>query len=80
MAKAKGFISAFMEQTMLRGKINPASGIFLLKNWCGYRDNISFDVDNVEHDMMRPQESAVEIAKRRLKPPTMPVFDDDVNE
>lgn len=40
---AKAFIGAFLEQTMLQGKISPPSGIFLLKNWVGYKDQISIE-------------------------------------
>lgn len=40
---AKGFISAFIEQSMLGGKISPPSGIFLMKNWLGYKDAISIE-------------------------------------
>ena len=40
---AKGFISAYIEQCMLTGKINPASGIFLMKNWLGYKDTVSIE-------------------------------------
>lgn len=42
---AKAFISAFLEQATLQGKLNPASSCFLFKNWCNYKDNISFEVD-----------------------------------
>lgn len=40
---AKAFISAFIEQAMLGGKISPPSGIFLAKNWLGYKDTISIE-------------------------------------
>lgn len=40
---AKGFISAFIEQSMLGGKISPPSGIFLMKNWLGYKDTVSIE-------------------------------------
>lgn len=40
---AKSFISAFIEQAMLSGKINPASGIFLMKNWLNYKDTVSLE-------------------------------------
>lgn len=40
---AKQFILTFLEQLSLTGKINPASGIFYLKNWGDYKDSISFD-------------------------------------
>ena len=41
--EAKGFISAYIEQALLSGKISPPSGIFLAKNWLGYRDSISIE-------------------------------------
>ncbi len=40
---AKSFIAAYIEQAHLQGKINPASGIFLMKNWLNYKDSISFE-------------------------------------
>ena len=40
---AKSFIDAFIEQSVLSGLISPPSGIFLLKNWCGYRDSYSIE-------------------------------------
>jgi hypothetical protein len=40
---AKGFIAAFLEQAITRGKISPPSGIFLMKNWLNYKDTISFE-------------------------------------
>ena len=40
---AKSFISAYIEQAMLGGKINPPSGIFLMKNWLGYKDTVSIE-------------------------------------
>jgi hypothetical protein len=36
--KAKNFLEEMMESYMLNGKINPVSGIFLLKNNFGYQD------------------------------------------
>lgn len=40
---AKSFISAYIEQAMLGGKISPPSGIFLMKNWLGYKDSVSIE-------------------------------------
>lgn len=40
---AKSFIAAFIEQAMLSGKISPPSGIFLAKNWLGYKDTVSIE-------------------------------------
>lgn len=40
---AKSFISAYIEQAMLGGKISPPSGIFLMKNWLNYKDTVSLE-------------------------------------
>lgn len=40
---AKGFISAYIEQALLSGKISPPSGNFLCKNWLGYKDSVSVE-------------------------------------
>lgn len=40
---AKSFIGAFLEQTILSGRISPPSGIFLCKAWLGYKDTISIE-------------------------------------
>jgi hypothetical protein len=36
--KACAFIEEMWADYMLNGKVNPASGIFLAKNWYGYKD------------------------------------------
>ena len=41
--RAVSLCHGFLEQAILRGKINPASGIFFLKNWAGYKDTVSFE-------------------------------------
>ena len=43
IAGAKSLIDAFIEQCLLSGKINPASGIFIAKNWLGYKDSVSIE-------------------------------------
>lgn len=40
---AKSIIDSFLEQAMLSGKVNPATGIFYCKNWLGYHDSISLE-------------------------------------
>lgn len=40
---AKTFIDAFIEECTLSGQVSPPVGIFLLKNYCGYRDTISIE-------------------------------------
>lgn len=59
---AKSFISAFLEQTLLSGKISPPSGIFLAKNWLGYKDSISIE-ENAPMDDTRQALTAAELPK-----------------
>lgn len=63
--RAKGFIAAFMEQAMTRGKISPPSGIFLMKNWLNYKDTISFEnAVNLDGSAGQQQLSREEIRAR----------------
>ena len=41
--KARQKIHAFLEQAVMTGAINPVSGIFLMKNWMGYKDTYSLE-------------------------------------
>lgn len=61
VSTAKGFIAAFLEQAMARGKISPPSGIFLMKNWLNYKDTISFE-NAVATQPTNLQRTAEEIA------------------
>lgn len=60
--KAKSFITAYIEQSLLSSRIFPATGIFLLKNWANYRDSVS--VEPVENNSIYPTMSKEEIAAR----------------
>ena len=40
---AKSFIDSFLEQVTISGQVSPPVGIFLLKNWCSYKDTISLE-------------------------------------
>lgn len=42
---AKAVVVAFLEAAAANGKINPAFGIFMLKNWANYKDNEPLAVD-----------------------------------
>lgn len=60
--KAKTFIAAFLEQIVLRGRISPPSGIFLMKAWLGYRDTVSFEDINKNISVLNePRESLEQI-------------------
>ncbi len=54
-----------MEQAVLRGKINPVCGIFLMKNWLGYKDSYSFEEATETKQYNKPTQTAAEIAERR---------------
>lgn len=60
--RAKSFIGAFLEQSVLRGKISPPSGIFIMKNWLGYKDTISLEeTATAKEDPRKPSRSLEEI-------------------
>lgn len=62
--RAKSFIGAFLEQSVLRGKISPPSGIFIMKNWLGYKDTISFEDAAENSTENRPTQTAQQIAAK----------------
>jgi len=43
--QAKQTMAAYMEYMFQKGEINPVSGIFLLKNWYGYKDTVTNEVE-----------------------------------
>ena len=43
ISMAKSFIDSFLEQVTLSGQVSPPVGIFLLKNWCSYKDTVSIE-------------------------------------
>lgn len=46
---ARQVIIAFLESAGLSGKLNPATGIFLLKNWAQYSDSSSLSIDHTDN-------------------------------
>lgn len=62
--RAKAFIGAFLEQSVLRGKVSPPSGIFIMKNWLGYKDTISFEDATDTAQQNTPRQTAAEIAAK----------------
>lgn len=65
MQSAKAFVGAFIEQSMLCGKISPPSGIFLAKNWLGYKDTISLeDASNTSQQKAISPQTPEEIAAK----------------
>ena len=69
---AKSFIGAFIEQAMLGGKISPPSGIFLMKNWLGYKDAISIEESIPHSEGERPKRTPEEIAAAYGKTAELP--------
>lgn len=63
---AKSFISAYIENAVLSGKISPPSGIFLMKNWLGYKDAVSIEEAT-------PQDKNIAIMSKDL-----PIFDSNI--
>ena len=61
--KAKLFVSAFLEQIMLNNKVYPGTGIFLLKNWCNYRDAVEIESQNSQSSPAMTQAEIQSIAK-----------------
>lgn len=61
---AKAFVSAYIEQATLSGRLNPASSIFLLKNWCNYRDAYSFETSSEGNNRLHQEHTPEEIATR----------------
>lgn len=43
VSMAKSFIDSFLEQVTMSGQVSPPVGIFLLKNWCNYKDTVSIE-------------------------------------
>ena len=37
-------IEESINRLLMEGKMNPAAGIFMLKNWYGYKDNVDINV------------------------------------
>ena len=53
LAWGKQVLASLMEQWNMTNKINPAQGIFLLKNHFGYQDNIKVQLDSDNNDYDR---------------------------
>ena len=45
--KARYLIEESINRLLMEGKMNPAAGIFMLKNWYGYKDNVDINVTPV---------------------------------
>lgn len=63
---AKSFIDSFLEQVTLSGQVSPPVGIFLLKNWCNYKDTVSIE-ESTPHEEKKRILSADELPKLDLR-------------
>lgn len=63
IARAKGLLEAITEEWLASGKISPPSGIFILKNHFGWRDNIEITAAKANRSEDRLP-STEEIVKR----------------
>lgn len=61
--KAKSFICSYIEQALLSSKIYPGSGIFMLKNWAGYKDNIEVEQVQQRNEFALSQEEIKRIVE-----------------
>ncbi len=70
---AKSLIGAFIEQSMLQGKISPPSGIFIMKNWLGYKDTVSIE-ENLPVEKNKPALTWRELPKLDMEGGTADEF------
>lgn len=60
---AYALLAALMEEWTLSGRLNPVSGIFLMKNNFGYHDSQQLELSRADMQQM-PTETAAQIAER----------------
>ncbi len=79
---AKGFVAGFIEQAALSGRLNPATFIFLAKNWMAYKDNYSLEAsnDNTDYTPNISTEEILRLRQERRALPEKPDLDDDPAE
>lgn len=73
---AKAFIAAFLETTFVNGRINPVSGIFLLKNWLGYKDTIEIDAGERISEQARATPEQIAAKYADVVKPQLPEMDE----
>ena len=61
---------------MLQGKISPPSGIFLAKNWLGYKDQISIE-ESIPHDNEKKTIFELPVLRKRTEEPEREVTEDE---
>lgn len=80
ISMAKSFIDSFLEQVTLSGQVSPPVGIFLLKNWCSYKDTVSIEENTPKTDVRQHlasrEELGLEAPKERPALPGMGDYDE----
>ena len=76
---AKSMIGSFLEQATMQGQINPVSGIFLSKNWLGYKDSFLFEqeVARPNTPTMTPEQIAATLEQIEKDIPIDPEYTTD---
>ena len=60
------FINATLESAFLSGKVNPVSGIFMLKNWAGYCHRTDIAINSSDNsDDLNDDESSIEALEKK---------------
>lgn len=67
---ARSFIASFLEQVTLGGQVSPPVGIFLLKNWCSYKDTVSIEETTArtgveKQNLISREELGLELPEKR---------------
>lgn len=82
ISMAKSFIDSFLEQVTISGQVSPPVGIFLMKNWLGYKDTVSIEENTPKTDIRQHlasrEELGLEVPTERPKLPGMGNYDDEV--
>ena len=65
ISRVKGVFEALAEEWLTAGKVNPAAGIFVLKNHFGWRDNL--EITTGRNDTVEPLPSIEDITKKLPK-------------
>ena len=60
---AKQFCIAYVEAATFSGRLNPASSCFVLKNWAGYKDQITIE-ESAQPLRLAPTLTPEEIARQ----------------
>ena len=72
-SQAKHIIDGFLEMSSNQGKLNPATAIFLMKNYLGYEDSVTIEArTNQEAEMLPSRSRTAESIAEKYKGSVMP--------